>query len=198
MKVDVGPSEAVSDTILKQVNPPIESENKMVIPTSDIESDSVDFTPTIVKLLGRFPLLKLVEKIIHESGKINTEKTTIKCPYCEATFTLKKNMYAHCCNIHKIEHLSKRPKMSQCHICDVKFVNKKEHLCVKLNITVELEEIIFENLKEFETWKQKLDKETVLMYVLDTGVKKLFNGILKQYYFCHRLLNYRISANDLR
>jgi len=114
------------------------------------------------------------------------EKTAIKCPDCEATFTLKKNMYAHCRNIHKIEHLSKKPKMSQCHICDVKFANKKclsqhmktfhnnstnekhtritcpydlceenlftslklrEHLCVKHNITVELEEITFDNLK---------------------------------------------------
>ncbi|KAF0682292.1 zinc finger and BTB domain-containing protein 6-like, partial [Aphis craccivora] len=165
------------------------------------------------------------------------EKTAIKCPDCEATFTLKKNMYAHCRNIHKIEHLSKKPKMSQCHICDVKFANKKclsqhmktfhnnstnekhtritcpydlceenlftslklrEHLCVKHNITVELEEITFDNLKEFETWKQKIEKETVSMYVLDTGAKKLFNGILKQYYFCHRSLNYRKSGNDLR
>jgi len=49
------------------------------------------------------------------------EKTAIKCPDCETTFTLKKNMYAHYRNIHKIEHLSKKPTMSQCHICDVKF-----------------------------------------------------------------------------
>jgi len=36
------------------------------------------------------------------------------------------------------------------------------------------------------------------MYVLDTGAKKLFSGVLKQYYFFHHSLNYRKSGNDLR
>lgn len=114
------------------------------------------------------------------------EKTVIKCPDCETTFTLKKNMYAHRRNIHKLDQLSKKPKIYQCDICDVKFANKKcssqhmktfhnsstskkhtriicpydscvenlftslklrEHLCVEHNITVELEEITFDNLK---------------------------------------------------
>lgn len=114
------------------------------------------------------------------------EKTVIKCPNCVATFTLKKNMYAHCRTIHQFEHLSKKPKISQCHICDLKFANEKcssqhmkkfhnssiskkqtrikcpyesceenlctslklrEHLCVKHNITVELEKITFDDLK---------------------------------------------------
>lgn len=36
------------------------------------------------------------------------------------------------------------------------------------------------------------------MYVLDTEAKKLFNGVLKQYYFCHHSLNYQKSGNNLR
>jgi len=36
------------------------------------------------------------------------------------------------------------------------------------------------------------------MNVLDTGAKKLFNRILKQYYFCYCSLNNRKSGKSLR
>lgn len=36
------------------------------------------------------------------------------------------------------------------------------------------------------------------MCVLDTREKKISDGVVKQYYFCHRSMNYRKSGKDLR
>jgi len=51
---------------------------------------------------------------------------------------------------------------------------------------------------EFETWKNNVERETVSMYVLDTGAKNISDGVVKQYYFCHRSINYRKSGKNLR
>lgn len=43
-----------------------------------------------------------------------------------------------------------------------------------------------------------MEQETLSMYVQDSGTKIMKDGIVKQYYFCHRSWNYRKSGKDLR
>jgi len=59
---DSADEEAVNDTILRQVNPPIESENEMVIQMSDIDTDSVDSSPTTSQTIRKAPASKTSRK----------------------------------------------------------------------------------------------------------------------------------------
>lgn len=58
---DSADEEAVNDTI-RQVNPQIESEDEMVIQTSDIESDSIDSSPTTSQTIRKAPASKTSRK----------------------------------------------------------------------------------------------------------------------------------------
>lgn len=59
---DSADDEAVNDSILRQVNPPNESENEMVVQTYDIESDSVDSSPTTSQTIRKAPASKTSRK----------------------------------------------------------------------------------------------------------------------------------------
>lgn len=59
---DSADEEAVNDIIFRQVNPPIESNNEKVIQTSDIESDSVDSSPTTSQTIRKASASKTSRK----------------------------------------------------------------------------------------------------------------------------------------
>lgn len=47
-------------------------------------------------------------------------------------------------------------------------------------------------------WKHKEEQENDSMYVLNRGKKKLHDGNLSGYYYCHRSYNHRKVKNSVR
>ncbi|VEN46173.1 unnamed protein product [Callosobruchus maculatus] len=66
------------------------------------------------------------------------------------------------------------------------------------SVEIELEELLFQSMEEFNKWKDDMQTRSVSYYSLDTSTKHLSCGDFKQYYNCHRSYTYKPKGKNIR
>uniref|UniRef100_A0A6P7FIF9 Uncharacterized protein LOC114330676 n=1 Tax=Diabrotica virgifera virgifera TaxID=50390 RepID=A0A6P7FIF9_DIAVI len=109
------------------------------------------------------------------------------CEYCGKTFTLKKNLYAHIRNLHKVKSDCVVNKL-RCSLCETYhkvYEDLRDHYIKVHNIEIFMEKTSFSSMEDFTSWKDEKEKQLQCSYVKETGTKISSSG-KKWYYICHR------------
>ncbi|XP_065203989.1 uncharacterized protein LOC135834080 [Planococcus citri] len=131
-----------------------------------------------------------------------TEKTTLTCFHCSASFTRKDNLVRHIKNFHlnpKINKKNVKVKVRRivCPLCNViipgKFSNFHHHLTLIHNVNLEQQCVTFNSFSEFQTWKLEEENKTMSKFVKRRREYTRKNGSTVGYYVCHRSFHFKCT-----
>ncbi|KAL1446062.1 hypothetical protein MTO96_044700 [Rhipicephalus appendiculatus] len=109
------------------------------------------------------------------------------CTYCNIQCSTSSSLNRHALNVHKIQVSS--PKR-ECDECCEKFFSDKQlilHHTRKHTFRPVYRQYQFPTLAAFKTWKQKVEKEAGIRYIVTTSARKgNREGKTKAYLSCHR------------
>ncbi|KAL4089164.1 hypothetical protein QTP88_024228 [Uroleucon formosanum] len=79
-----------------------------------------------------------------------------------------------------------------------KLVKQRYYLSNLHGIDIELENIHFFDISEFDSWKCEMKQQTSTMYILNKAASKFSDENINQFYYCHHSYSYRKEGNNVR
>ncbi|CAL4205928.1 unnamed protein product, partial [Meganyctiphanes norvegica] len=140
-----------------------------------------------------------------KSSLVNTN--SIECQICHKKFKTKHTLNGHIKKIHSVI-TNPQPNTIKCCVsnCNNSFAKLQDfrtHL-MELeedgghNFTIEKEELVFNNIREFVQWKEDLEENENIRYFAPRSVRKARNGSYRSNYFCHRSGKYCYKGTGKR
>ncbi|XP_065648316.1 uncharacterized protein LOC136077923 [Hydra vulgaris] len=150
-----------------------------------------------------FKYTNVSESSLNKNNMVNIESndfSSLKCAFCNITFTKKKNMQRHIKNKHKSINEAQAYIQSGNSFClecgfQCRQINGlRKHLFMVHFYTFQKEKLSFSNFKEFDLWKSDIESNNSTQYVLPSGEKLDKNGRKVSYYQCNRSGFYKSMA----
>lgn len=139
--------------------------------------------------------------IAHTTHK-HEKPTETQCLICERVFSKRSNLLKHMnSKSHTIHQQKNTPKSIKCPLsCNFVADNKDKilkHYSEYHNITLEVKNLVFDNIEKFLEWKEKFEKDTGTHFVNSKGNVKRKTGTVI-YFICDRDGYYKAEGKNIR
>ncbi|XP_050307379.1 uncharacterized protein LOC126744073 [Anthonomus grandis grandis] len=137
-------------------------------------------------------------RLSHQKDPKELEGLKYPCPHCPGVFRTKTIWQDH---IKKSHGQSQRKSHLICPLCTENTKNYKSlinHLVKDHKLVIECEQLEFDSIKKFNSWKIARERDLNVMYVKQTAGKRLSNGKLRTYYHCHRSFSCKAKGRLIR